>query len=80
MEDYISVQEAADLLCVRPQTVRKHLARGKLTGTKVKGAWVVASESVRRRLFGDVCKGGGGETRNKKRVQRFRLSRYVPEV
>jgi len=46
----LSIEEAAGLLGLHPETVRQALLRGELDGTKVGDRWVLGAEALYRRL------------------------------
>ncbi len=56
MERIFTVQEAADYLKVRPETIRRLLSQGRLPGNKVGRAWRIPENALMAFL-----RGGGME-------------------
>jgi excisionase family DNA binding protein len=54
MEQILTVDEAAEQLKVRPETVRRLLSQGKLPGNKVGRAWRIPEGELLRFLRGEV--------------------------
>jgi excisionase family DNA binding protein len=44
---YITVAEAAEILCIHPRTVTRFLTTGKLRGAKVGRSWRLDEKDVR---------------------------------
>ncbi len=57
--DFMTVQEVAEVLRVRRDTVRKLLATGKLPGAKVGRDWRVPRASFETQLGGTGMRAGG---------------------
>lgn len=52
MERIFTVQEAADYLKVRPETIRRLLSQGRLPGNKVGRAWRIPENALMAFLRG----------------------------
>lgn len=68
---YITVSEAAEILCIHPRTVTRFLTTGKLKGAKVGRSWRLDEKDVRNffeNLKEETAKAiqekGGGESEN----------------
>ena len=46
LDDYVSTQEATDVLILRVETVREFLRYGKLEGLKIGRTWLVPREAI----------------------------------
>ena len=68
VENWLSLEEAAEQLGNTPLNVLMHLKRGLLAGTVVEGTWLIAPDSlaalVQKRREGEVpavCQSGCGK-------------------
>ena len=60
-ENYIDVNEAAKLLDVHPETVKRLIREGKLPATKFGNKWII--ELDRFQVFANTYDGRRGRTR-----------------
>ena len=51
---YFTVDEAAETLRVNPQTIRRYLQSGKLSGVKLQGSWRISDADLQN--FIERCK------------------------
>lgn len=61
LENYLDVFEAAKVLKVHPETVRRLIRDGKLPATKFGNKWLV--ERTRLEMFGNTYAGSRGRIR-----------------
>jgi len=51
-KEFLSADEAAEMLNMHPRTVRRLLASGELPGTRLGRQWRISSAAVRRMIEG----------------------------
>ena len=61
LENYVDVIEAARILGVHPETVKRLIREGKLAGTKFGNKWIM--ERDRLQVFANTYDGRRGRTR-----------------
>lgn len=59
MEQVLTVDEAAEHLKVRPETIRRLLSQGKLPGNKIGRAWRIPEGALMKFLRGDEAAAPG---------------------
>ncbi len=49
-QNYLSIEETANMLSVHPRTIRRYLKNGVVEGVKIGGKWHISQEDIQRML------------------------------